>query len=54
MASAEELRCLACDGEMELTAMIPPVGGPYGLKIYTCPKCGRSQDYLVAPRSKAA
>ena len=54
MASAEEPRCPACGGEMELTVMIPPVGGPYGLEIYTCPRCGRSQDYLVEPSAKAA
>jgi len=39
---------------MELTVLIPPFGSPYGLKVYTCPKCGRSEDYLVTSSSKAA
>jgi hypothetical protein len=26
---------------MELTVLIPPFGSPYGLKVYTCPKCAR-------------
>jgi hypothetical protein len=47
-------RCSACGDEMELTVLIPPFGRPYGLKIYTCPKCGRSEDYLIATPSKAA
>jgi hypothetical protein len=39
---------------MELAMIIPPFRTPYGLKLYTCPKCGRSEDYLVEPGSKAA
>ena len=46
--------CLACSDEMHLTMIIPPVGNPYGLKVYACPKCGRSESYLVTVRSKAA
>ncbi len=46
--------CSACGDEMELTVLIPPFGSPYGLKVYTCPKCGRSEDYLVTSPSKAA
>jgi hypothetical protein len=40
--------------EMELTVLIPPFGSPYGLKVYTCPKCGRTEDYLTTAPSKAA
>ena len=47
-------QCSTCHREMDLTVIIPPFGSPYGLKVYTCPKCGRSQDYLVHPPSKAA
>ena len=47
-------RCVACDNDMDLTVIIPPFGSPYGLKVYTCPHCGRSQDYLFHPSSKAA
>jgi hypothetical protein len=54
MASADKHICLACSAEMELTMIIPPFRTSYGLKIYTCPKCGRSEDYLVVPASKAA
>ena len=32
---------------MHLTMIIPPFGSPYGLKVYTCPKCGRSESYLI-------
>jgi rRNA maturation protein Nop10 len=39
---------------MELAVLIPPFGSPYGLKVYTCPKCGRTQDYLIPAHSKAA
>ena len=42
-------RCAACDNDMDLTVIIPPVGSPYGLKVYTCPRCGRSEDYLFHP-----
>ena len=45
--------CSACSVEMELAMIIPPFR-TYGLKIYTCPKCGRSEDYVVEPGSKAA
>ena len=44
----------ACSDEMHLTMIIPPFGSPCGLKVYTCPKCGRSESYLVTVRSKAA
>jgi DNA-directed RNA polymerase subunit RPC12/RpoP len=54
MTSAEGPRCVACGDEMELTVLIPPFGSPYALKIYNCPRCGRSQDYLVEPSAKAA
>jgi hypothetical protein len=47
-------RCSACDNEMDLTVIIPPLSGSYGLKVYSCQRCGRSQDYLVHPPSKAA
>ena len=46
-------QCSTCHREMDLTVIIPPFGSPYGLKVYTCPKCGRSVDYLVSPLSKA-
>ena len=36
-------QCSTCHREMDLTVIIPPFGSPYGLKVYTCPKCGRSQ-----------
>ena len=45
--------CSACSVEMELAMIIPPFR-THGLKIYTCSKCGRSEDYLVEPASKAA
>jgi len=45
--------CSACGDEMELSLLIPPVGGPYGLKVFTCPRCGRSKDYLIG-RPEAA
>jgi hypothetical protein len=50
----DNTHCSACGDEMELTVLIPPLGSPYGLKVYTCPKCGRSEDYLVTSASKAA
>jgi hypothetical protein len=46
--------CSACSVEMELAMIIPPFRTSYGLKIFTCPKCGRSGDYLVESGSKAA
>jgi predicted RNA-binding Zn-ribbon protein involved in translation (DUF1610 family) len=39
---ADAPRCSTCNDEMELTLLIPPFGSPYGLKVFTCPKCGRS------------
>ena len=53
-ASPRQPYCSACSVEMELAMIIPPFRTPYGLKIYACPKCGRSEDYLVQPASKAA
>ena len=51
----ENPRCSACGDEMELTVVVPPFGSSaYGLKIFTCPKCGRSEDYLVTSPSQAA
>ena len=50
----ENPRCSACGDEMELTVLIPPFGSPHGLKVFTCPKCGRSEDYLVTSPSQAA
>jgi hypothetical protein len=48
-------RCYACGNETKLTVLIPPFGNPTGLKIFTCPRCGRSQDFLISvPPSKAA
>jgi hypothetical protein len=41
-------RCYACDNETELTVLIPPFGNPTGLKIFTCPNCGRSQSFLIS------
>jgi hypothetical protein len=46
--------CAACGNEMQLTVLIPPFGSPVGLKIFTCPKCGRSEDYVVTSPSRAA
>jgi hypothetical protein len=46
--------CSACTDEMYLTMIVPPFGSPYGLKVYTCPKCGRSESYLITAPSKAA
>jgi hypothetical protein len=39
--------CSACGDEMELSLLIPPFGSSYGLKVFTCPRCGRSSDYLI-------
>ena len=50
----ENPRCSACGDEMELTVLIPPFGSPHGLKVFTCPKCGRSEDYLGTSPSQAA
>jgi hypothetical protein len=36
-----------CEEAMQLMAVVPPVGGPYGLRIYVCPKCERSRDMLI-------
>jgi len=46
--------CSACSDEMRLTMIIPPFGSPHGLKVYTCPKCGRSESYLTTAPPKAA
>ena len=54
MTPIDAPRCSACDNKMDLTVLIPPFGSPYGLKVYTCARCGRSVDYLVSPPSKAA
>jgi DNA-directed RNA polymerase subunit RPC12/RpoP len=52
---ADNPKCSVCDNEMDLTVIIPPFGSSDGLKVYTCPRCGHSQDYLVhPPASKAA
>ena len=53
MAPIDKPPCSACGDEMELSLLIPPVGGPYGLKVFTCPRCGRSKDYLIG-RPEAA
>ena len=53
MAPIDRPHCSACGDEMELSLLIPPVGGPYGLKVFTCPRCGRSKDYLIG-RAEAA
>jgi predicted RNA-binding Zn-ribbon protein involved in translation (DUF1610 family) len=50
----ENPRCSACGHEMQLTVLISPFGSPHGLKVFTCPKCGRSEDYLVTSPSQAA
>jgi hypothetical protein len=44
--------CSACSDEMRLTMIIPPVGNPYGLKVYACPKCGRSESCLTTAPPK--
>jgi hypothetical protein len=36
-----------CEAAMQLMAVVPPVGAPYGLRIYVCPKCERSRDMLI-------
>jgi predicted RNA-binding Zn-ribbon protein involved in translation (DUF1610 family) len=53
MARIDKPRCSACGDEMDLSLLIPPFGGPYGLKVFTCPRCGRSKDYLIG-RAEAA
>jgi hypothetical protein len=47
-------QCSACNERMELTVLIPPLGSPYGLKVFSCPRCGRSQEFLVGAPSEAA
>jgi hypothetical protein len=42
-----------CDKAMPLMAVIPPVGGPYELRIYMCPNCERSRDLLIPAPSAA-
>jgi hypothetical protein len=53
MALIDKPHCSACGDEMELSLLIPPFGSPYGLKVFTCPRCGRSKDYLIG-RPEAA
>ena len=36
-----------CDVAMKLMAVVPPVGGPYGLQVYVCPTCERTRDRLI-------
>ena len=49
--SSDAFVCPACDEDMQLTAVIPPVGGSYGLRVYVCPCCDRSKDMLVPAQS---
>jgi hypothetical protein len=35
------------DEAMQLMAVVPPVGGLYGLRIYVCPRCERTRDMLI-------
>ena len=42
-----------CDEAMQLMADVSPVGGPYGLRIYVCPKCERSLDQLIPAHASA-
>jgi hypothetical protein len=46
--------CSACGVEMDLIADVPPLGTPYGLKIYACPECGlpRICSLLSHPRQR--
>jgi predicted RNA-binding Zn-ribbon protein involved in translation (DUF1610 family) len=53
MALIDKPHCSACGDEMELSLLIPAFGSPYGLKVFTCPRCGRSKDYLIG-RPEAA
>jgi hypothetical protein len=41
------LVCSACDEEMLLIAVVPPLGGSYGLQLYVCPRCEKSRDLLI-------
>ena len=41
------------DEAMQLMADVSPVGGPYGLRIYVCPKCERSLDQLIPAHASA-
>jgi hypothetical protein len=43
-----------CDEAMHLMAVIPPVGDPYGLRIYVCPRCERTRDLLIPAHSVSA
>jgi predicted RNA-binding Zn-ribbon protein involved in translation (DUF1610 family) len=47
MPPLDKPHCSACGDEMELSLLIPPFGSSYGLKVFTCPRCGRSSDYLI-------
>jgi hypothetical protein len=40
-----------CDDVMRLMAVVPPVGGSYGLRVYVCLKCGRPRDMLIPARA---
>jgi hypothetical protein len=46
------LVCSDCDEEMHLIAVVPPLGGPYGLRLYVCPRCDRSKDVLIPQSAK--
>ncbi len=50
----DDPHCSVCGNGMDLSVLVPPFGSEYGLKVYTCPRCGRSESYLVPSRSKAA
>ena len=52
MAPIDKPHCSACGDEMELSLLIPPLGSPYGLKIFTCPRCGRFKDYLIGSQKQ--
>jgi hypothetical protein len=39
-----------CDDAMQLMAVVPPVGGPYGLRIYVCPGANERETCLFQPR----
>jgi hypothetical protein len=50
----EDPCCSSCTERMELTVLIPPFGSPYGLKVFSCPRCGRSQDFVTTAPPAAA
>jgi hypothetical protein len=43
-----------CDEAMNLMAIVPPVGGPYGLRIYVCHRCERTRDLLIPAHARRA